>query len=686
MIKPELLAPAGSYESIYPAVRMGADAVYLGATCFSARGNAGNFDELQLTSAVSYCHAHDVKVYLTLNTTLHDDELEKSAELIRKITEIGVDAVIVQDMGVARLIREISPQLRLHASTQMTIHTPAGAKALYSAGFSRVVLARELTKDEIIYIVNSCPIETEVFVHGALCMCVSGQCYFSAMLGSRSGNRGLCAQPCRLPFAVNGIRGNALSLKDQSLIGHIDELTEIGVTSLKIEGRMKRPEYVASAVKACRQALDTGKADENTLKQLEAVFSRQGFTDGYFTGKRGKPMFGIRTKENVVSATEEIFASIRAEYKDEKPKFPIYMNISINRDKPMTLAVTDDKGNTVTVCGDVPQTAINSPINEDKCRKSLEKTGGTPYCCVEIKCNIDAGLAVAASQLNKLRRDALEMLDAKRLTKTDRIINNVSLPQITPHEAQTPKLRAIFKSADIPAEFAVCEYVFVPYNTSTERLEQLRKIGINVALELPRAMFSAEDRIYKALVNAKNIGIHDVLAHTIGAAALAKQLDMTIHGGFGLNITNTQSLQWAEEYGLQDVQLSPELNVEQIQKLGGKIKRGVGVYGYMPLMITRNCPAKSARIECDSCKKQSYLTDRRGASQRLVCNGITTEVLNAVPTVMTDRLHELKNVDFHTLEFYVENNVETVEILSSYQAKKNVEEKYTRGLFYRGVL
>lgn len=686
MIKPELLAPAGSFESIYPAVRMGADAVYLGATRFSARGNAGNFDELQLTQAVSYCHAHDVKVYLTLNTNLHDDEIEKSAELIRKITEVGVDAIIVQDMGVARLIRAISPQLKLHASTQMTIHTPAGAKALYSVGFSRVVLARELTKDEIIEIVNSCPIETEVFVHGALCMCVSGQCYFSAMLGSRSGNRGLCAQPCRLPFAVNGIRGSALSLKDQSLIGHIDELAEIGVTSLKIEGRMKRPEYVAAAVKACRQALDSGNADEKTLKQLEAVFSRQGFTDGYFTGKRGKPMFGIRTKEDVVSATEGIFTSIRAEYKDEKPKFPIFMDISINRDKPITLIATDEKGNSATVCGDVPQIAINSPINEEKCRKSLNKTGGTPYYCEGIECHIESGLAVAASQLNMLRRDAIEMLEAKRLKQNDRIINNVAVPEVTPHKSQMPKLRAIFKRADVPAEFAMCEYVFVPYNTSTEKLEQLKQSGINVALELPRAMFSAEERIYKALVNAKNIGISDVLVHTIGAVALAKELDMNMHGGFGLNITNTQSLQWAGEYGLQDVQLSPELNVDQIQKLGGEIKRGVCVYGYMPLMITRNCPAKSARIECEACKKQSYLTDRKGISQRLVCNGITTEILNAVPTVMTDRLHELKNVDFHMLEFYVENYVETVEILSSYRAKKNVENKYTRGLFYRGVL
>ena len=686
MIKPELLAPAGSIESIYPAVRMGADAVYLGTTCFSARGNADNFDELQLARAVNYCHAHDVKVYLTLNTTLHDDELEKSAELIRKVTNVGIDAVIVQDMGVARLIRAISPQLRLHASTQMTIHTPAGAKALYSVGFSRVVLARELTKDEIVEIVNSCPIETEVFVHGALCMCVSGQCYFSAMLGARSGNRGLCAQPCRLPFSVNGIRGSALSLKDLSLINHINELAEAGVTSLKIEGRMKRPEYVAVAVKACRQALDFGNADENTLKQLEAVFSRQGFTDGYFTGKRGKLMFGIRTKEDVVSATEDIFASIRAEYKDEKPKIPIYMDISINRDKPITLVVTDEKINSVTVCGDMPQIAVNLPINEDKCKKSLNKTGGTPYYCKSIECHIEPGLAVAASQLNMLRRDALEILETKRLIQIERKINNVSLPVVTPHKSQIPKLRAIFKRSDIPAEFAVCEYVFVPYNTSIEDLKQLKQNGINVALELPRAMFSAEKHIYKALVDAKNIGITDVLVHTIGAVALAKELNMNMHGGFGLNITNTQALQWGEEYGLQDVQLSPELNVEQIQKLGGEINRGVCVYGYMPLMITRNCPAKSARIDCNTCKKQSYLTDRKGISQKLVCNGITTEILNAVPTVMTDRLHDLKNIDFHMLEFYVENNVETVEILSSYQEKKNVENKYTRGLFYRGVL
>lgn len=665
---------------------MGADAVYIGSKLFSARKGAANFSCEELKCAVDYCHAHDVKVYLTLNTTLHDDELEEAGQLIKRISLLNIDAVIVQDMGVVELIKQISPQLRLHASTQMTVHTPAGAKALYSAGFSRIVLARELTKAEIKEIIDSCPIETEVFVHGALCMCVSGQCYFSAMLGSRSGNRGQCAQPCRLPFGVNGTSGNALSLKDNSLIRHISELAQMGVSSLKIEGRMKRPEYVAAAVNACRIALDTGKADGETLSELESVFSRQGFTDGYFTDRRGKDMFGVRTKDNVTAATEKVLSAIRQRYKDEQPKIPVTMALSVRTGERITLSVSDESGNAVTVCGEIPQAAVNVPITGQKCRQALEKTGGTPYFCKTVSIELDGNLSVAAAQLNKIRREALELLTEKRTAKTPLVINDCKLPEIKRHTAQKPMLRAVFKHSDVPEEFAVCDRVFVPYSTPLRRLAELSEKGINLGLEIPRVIFGAENDVRRKLNEARSEGITHVLAHTQDAVYIAKELGMSVHGGFGLNITNTLSAQWAEKQMLEDIQLSCELNLKQINEIGGDIKRGVCVYGYLPLMICRNCPAKYAGLDCKSCKKQSYLTDRKDLKQKLFCNGITTEVLNPLPTVMTDRLSEIKNVDFHVMEFYVENHVETVKKLRQYQEKINVEQNYTRGLYYRGVL
>lgn len=686
MINPEILAPAGGMESIYPAVRMGADAVYIGASSFSARSGAENFDAVQLVQAIEYCHAHDVRVYVALNTTLHDDELVKVAEIIAAVARANADAVIVQDMGVVGLIKQIAPQLRLHASTQMTVHTPAGARALYSAGFSRVVLARELSMREIREITDSCPIETEVFVHGALCMCVSGQCYFSAMLGSRSGNRGQCAQPCRLPFAVNGINGNALSLKDLSLIEHIRELAEIGVTSFKIEGRMKRPEYVAAAVKACREALDTGNADRQSLEVLQAVFSRQGFTDGYFTEKRGKSMFGVRTKENVVSATEAVFAQLRSEYKDEKPKIPLTMSIRLSSGAPSCLTVSDSLGNVCTVYGDIPQKAINVPITYERCLKALSKTGGTPFYCDKLIFNAEDGLSLAASQINKLRRDALEIITEKHIGRKNVTVNMPNIPAHQPHRANTPTLRAVFKNADVPEEFSCCEYVFVPYNTDEKKLSMLKQKNINTALEIPRVIFGHEQSVRNYLQRAGALGIEHVLAHTQDAIFIARECGMKIHGGYGLNVTNTLALTALKELGLQDVQVSQELTLEQINALGGDIARGVGVYGYMPLMICRNCPASSAGITCSECKKQSFLTDRKGKEQKLVCNGITTEILNAVPTVMTDRLDEIKNVDFHMMEFYVENHVESVKKLSEYRSRRNVEQNYTRGLYYRGVL
>ena len=320
MKKAEILAPAGNMDSLIAGVRCGADAVYLGGKELSARRNAANFTDEELEEAVRYCHARGVKVYLTLNTLASDSEMNIALGIIERACEINADALILQDLGIAKLAREAAPSMPLHASTQMSVHTLSGLFELAEMGFRRAVLARELSRSELLELAEKSPIDLEVFVHGALCMSVSGQCYLSSVLGARSGNRGLCAQPCRLPFLAPGGVRHALSLKDLSLVESLTELEDLGITSFKIEGRMKRPEYVAAAVTACRASLD-GEYSGELMNQLQSVFSRSGFTNGYYFSKLGNDMFGIRSKEDVVSA-KNVLSDLEKLYGKEKQIVP----------------------------------------------------------------------------------------------------------------------------------------------------------------------------------------------------------------------------------------------------------------------------------------------------------------------------------------------------------------------------
>ena len=459
----ELLSPAGSFESLIPAVRMGADAVYLGSNEFSARKNAKNFNRDELEKAVEYCHIRGVKVYLALNTLIKDSEMESAIDLAKFSANINIDALILQDIGLASRLRNIMPDMKLHGSTQMTIHTESGVRLLEKMGFSRVVLARELSKNEIKKIRDSCNIELEVFIHGAMCMSVSGQCYFSSILGGRSGNRGLCAQPCRLPFCVPGGTGYDLSLKDMSIIEHIKELTNIGVNSVKIEGRMKRPEYVAAAVNACRKAIDNGKPEEESMNLLRNVFSRSGFTDGYYLGKRGKEMFGIRSKEDVLSATNEVFSNLHKLYKTENQNIPIYFKIRIKNGEKIRLNASDEDKNTISVYGDIPEISKNLDIDSDRCIKQLKKTGNTPFLVKNVCCDIDKGLSVSASSLNSLRRMAIDKLQEKRKFRNP-IKFSTEKQEIVEKKPRNfnLKLRARFPNCNIPESFKICELISVP--------------------------------------------------------------------------------------------------------------------------------------------------------------------------------------------------------------------------------
>ncbi len=684
--KLEILAPAGSIESIYPAVRMGADAVYLVAWKLSARTAAQNFSREDLKQAVEYCHARGVKVYLACNTLMHDEELAEAMGIIKYACSIPVDALIMQDLGLISLVREAAPKMRLHASTQMSVHTVEGVKLLEKMGFQRVVLSRELSKAEIQEIAEHTNAELEIFVHGALCMSVSGQCYFSAMLGSRSGNRGSCAQPCRLPFAAEGGNGHDLSLKDNSIISHLRELEEMGVTSAKIEGRMKRPEYVAVSVKACRESLDTGKVDGDIADKLQAVFSRSGFTDGYFTGQRGREMFGIRSKENVTSATDKILTEIRTMYKDEQPLVPVQMKFMMKEGESVRFAVSDGDGNSASVKGAVPEKALKVALTEEKAKNNLTKTGGTPYFENSFSADIGEGLTVPMSELNRLRRTALEELTEKRVKRVPVTFSEAVFPKTETRRKKSPKyFRGRFVNSDIPDSFLDSELIYVPMNLRDEEYNALMDRGFAVAVEIPRGMFGMEKRIYERLKHIQGLGINEVLASNLGAVEMAKQLDMDIHGGFGLNITNTASVEWAEKMGLLDIEVSIELTLEQIAKLGGKIPLGIVSYGLLPLMLTRNNPAENDGNSFASCKTISFLRDRKGIAFPMQSYGACTEILNSVPVILSDRKHEIKGIDFEVFRFSVENSVEMGEKSLLFDRKLSSKGGFTRGLYYRGV-
>ena len=684
MKKIEILSPCGGFDSVIAAARSGADAVYIGAKELSARAGAQNFDEDEIKKTVQYCHIRGVRVYVTVNTVVFDSELEKAKEVITLCAKAGVDALIVQNMGIASLAKKIAPELPLHASTQMSVHSPSGAKLLYEQGFKRVVLARELSREEIIEIAESCPIELEVFVHGALCMSVSGQCYFSAVIGSRSGNRGRCAQTCRLPFKI-GKSKYALSLKDNSIIDYIRDLEEIGVASAKIEGRLKRPEYVAAATRACVESRDNGAVDEKTKENLESVFSRTGFTDGYYTSKRGYEMFGYRRKDDVVSATPKLLSEIKNSYKDELKRVDISAEFFAAIGEKAKLKISDGKNKVEVLSEESCEKAEKVKIGEEKIRTQLLKTGGTPYNIVELIINAEENISLRMSALNKLRRDALDLLGEKRANAKSYKINKIKIPEINPHKAEKKLYYARFNGASIGTGFKSFDLCFVPVNTEISKVKDLVKSGFKIGIEIPRALFSREEKVISKLKEFKDIGLNDVLCNSLAAVYIAKELNLRIHGGFGLNLTNTLDLNWARKTGFTDTELSFELTLNQAEKLGGDIPRGVISFGYLPVMLVRNCPNKSADADCKNCSGSGKMKDRLGKTFIFYCDGYASEVLNNVQVEEINEVRHSKNIDISFFRFSVENSVENVENIADFISDCLNSTEKTHGLLKRGV-
>ena len=684
----EILAPVGSEEMLHAAVFSGADAVYLGFSGFNARTGAGNFDADSLKEAVRFCHARGVKVHVALNTTVYGGELASLCDAIRAVAASGADAVICQDLAVATLIGKIAPQLPRHGSTQMSVHTLQGALELKELGFTRVVLARELSLPEVEQITRHCGIETECFVHGALCMCVSGQCYLSAFLGGRSGNRGSCAGPCRLPFEANALpegkpgRLHHLSLKDNSVIDKLDQLQAIGVASAKIEGRLRTPEYVAAAVSACLAGREGRAYDRDLLKN---AFSRSGFTSGYLDGKINGTMFGVRSEADA-ELTKKTLPALRELYRRERSRVPVRMKLEIEEGGEK-LTVTDADGNKAFAYGDFePQPARTDPT--ESLKRSLAKTGGTPFAAENIEVEMDEGpWFVPGSTVNELRREALDALLKKREVLRPWPVQDVELeplPQRTlpPHRT----LRARFERWDQVPEQALSgvEYLILPIAQADRVPREWRD---KTLLELPRVMFGKlEEDTARRVAATQDAGFAGYEVSNIAHLRLCRGLPMS--GGFGLNVTNQVAAQFYADNGLGSVLILPETKDSDISTIapthaGKPVPTGVLVYGHMPLMVTRACPLQNIH-DCAHCDKTGVLTDRKAKKFPVRCGMGVRTIYNPVPIYMGDKPGAL-TVDYGVAYFTLESREEAAAILDNLRVHVPFEGDFTRGLYFKGT-
>ena len=702
----ELLAPAGRWEAMEAAVQNGADAVYLGCGELNARRGAENFTPDQLPRAADYCRLYGVKLYLTLNTLPSDRELGEAEKMLRLASRCGVDGVIVQDWGLAALARTIVPDLPLHGSTQMTVHSLSGVEKAAELGMKCVVLGRELDRENVRSICVRSPISIEVFAHGALCMCWSGQCAMSALIGQRSGNRGLCAQPCRLPYRFDGGRpSRLLSLKDACLASHLQELRDMGVSILKLEGRMKRPEYVAVITRVYSALLKENRLPtEEELDQLALAFSRDGFTDAYWQGRPGPAMFGARSETAPDPAG--LFKEAKAAYdQGDLRTIPIVMQAEFPSDRPCRLTVSDRDGHTASAEGPIPEPARSRALEAGEIKARLCKTGGTPFRLTEaeISVTLSPGLFLPAGDVNGLRRSALERLVSLRTAKPDRRENPAPpMPENTagikepllsvslshPSQLTTDLLELAPSILYLPIERIAA---FDLLSSDRERCSDTE-----FCAALPRICKDSEERsLYRLLEAAKERGCTSLAIQNIGQLHLAEKFGFTARGDYGLNIFNSRSLDQLRAWGLESACLSFELRHEQVRDLQKSLPCEAIVCGRLPLMVTENCLISNAGKGCPTrrgdptpCSRFHTITDRKNeVFPILPVFGCRSEIENSRTLFLADKPEYRRcGLRYARLRFTTETPEECVQLLRRYQGRSgDIPASYTRGLFYRGV-
>ena len=682
----ELLAPAGSPEALRAAVQGGADAVYLGIEEMNARRGAKNFSLDQLAQAVEYCHLRGVKVYLTMNTLLNDRELPQALTLGREAQRLGIDAALVQDLGVAKLLRESCPDLPLHASTQMTVCDLAGIQACADLGLSRVVLARELPREELETLCAQSPLPLEVFVHGALCQCYSGQCAFSAVVGERSGNRGLCAQPCRLPYQQAGQTGYPLSLKDLCLIDQLPQLRDMGIASLKLEGRMKRPEYVYWITKIYADVLREDRAPTQQERQiLTDVFSR-GFTQDYYLDRPGPQMQG--TRPDNPAEPEELFAQARRAYTQEECRqVPVTLAAIAAPERPLTVTAKDADGHQVVAMGSQPEPAQTRATSAAQLEAQLRKTGGTIYTPAAIHVNASPGLSIPLSAINALRREALTALDLARTTPTHwNECPDYTIPHASSLAVDAPRFSAFAHRLDqlSPALLEGCGLVYLPCQEIAAHQDAAAQLvrdwpQVQFAAALPQIVWQREQPQLRAqLEAAKAAGISQALLTHIGQLALVRELELIPRGEHSLGLFNSLSAQVLADMGLRSAAGSIEARLEQLRDLEKPLELELLAYGRLPLMTTQQPLFRDGPA----------LEDRKGEVFPLAEHwGGRTQLYNSHVLWWADRLEELSGTGaaWLRLQFLEESPEDCAKVLRAYQAGEAPPEGFTRGLYRRGV-
>jgi len=693
----EILSPAGSPEGVIAAAQNGADAIYMGFGEFNARKNAKNFTFDEFGRALEYCRVRGVKTYLTLNTLATDNELPQVAERAKEASRLGIDAIIVQDLGVMSAVRQVVPDVPVHASTQMAVHNLEGAKMAAAVGLKRVVVARELSRKKLAYICKYAPIEIEVFVHGALCMCHSGQCYMSAVIGRRSGNRGLCAQPCRLSYsAVGHAPLYPLSLKDNCLVEYMDDLKAMGVTGVKIEGRMKRPEYSAIVTAIYAKAAHLGRTpSQEDMRVLKKAFSRQGFTSGYYANRLGADMFGIREDDQKTSAA--LFATTRKGYLNgEFQRVPVRFVGSIAEGKRSKLAAIDDRKNTAVVYGAIPEVAFHKEVTMATLQTQLHKTGGTPFYCAGVKGTVQRGLALSVSAFNEMRRSLLADLLEQRKPAPVRAEGEFAPGEDFSGYAGAPILTVSVMRADqlsLEMEALAPKILYIPATELDFESPMLQRFleneEIRVVAALPRAIHDNQRKeIADILTRALTQGITEALVGNIGQIQFAMSHGMAVRGDFGLNVFNSETLYVLKNLGLKSATLSFELRLAEIRDMSKPINTEIITYGRLPLMITENCIVRNTTGAC-TCDSFSGLVDRQGALFPVVPEfGCRNVLLNSKKLFMADKSNVIGALGLwgERLSFTTENAVECVTVMRRYMGEGDYKPSgFTRGLYYRGV-
>ena len=691
----EVLSPAGSSDALVAAVQNGADAVYLGYGSFNARMNAKNFTSEQLRQSVSYCHIRGVKVYLTLNTLVLDRELKAAAQVVLDAKNAGVDAILVQDLGVLQMVRQVAPDMPIHASTQMSVHNLEGVLKAAEMGVSRVVLARELSRSQIAAICQASPIELEVFVHGALCMCHSGQCYMSAMIGRRSGNRGQCAQPCRMSYGFDRSENRyPLSLKDNCLVSYLRDLERMGVACVKIEGRMKRAEYVAITTRIYKDAAQGKPVTDQQIKTLRKVFSRQGFTDGYYKGKIGADMFGTWQDEE---QDRKLFAAARATYEhSETQRVTVAMEMSVRYGYPTTLTAIDKDGNWAQVQGDMPELAVSRPLDQAALAQRLSKSGGTPYAVSDVSLELEEGLILSAASVNAMRREVLDRLSALRGQVPETRTGVFSQPPVyTSVSGQPVYTVSVQTTEQLTRQLRIfCPaLLYMPLSMAVSRDPAVTAAlqSLRVAVVLPRVVLPGQwDAILQQLNQAWALGVRDALVGNIGMIDPVRRVGFALHGDFGLNVFNSGSANTYAGMGLSSLTASFELTLPQIRDLSKPVPTELIAFGRVPMMITENCVIHSRTGSCTCGSGSTNLVDRTGSRFPVLRDGDTCRnvIYNSRKLYWADRLGELQNLGLWALRlnFTTENDQQVNTILQDYARGGTFDPGVsTRGLYLRGV-